>query len=415
MQRTIVRAPLPSMSHPSSLTPRAVGWATFALAVGGFAIGTGEFAMMGLMPDVSTDLNVSEPQVGHLISAYAMGVVVGAPLLAVLGARLPRRRLLLLLMLMFALGNVASVLVPGYLLVLLMRFVSGLPHGAYFGVAALVAASMVAPNRRGQAVGRVMLGLTVAALIGNPIATWAGQWLGWRAAYAGVGAMGVLTWLLVRAWVPEPTNIKISSPMQELGALRSEQVWLTLAIGAVGFGGMFAVFSYVAPTLSEVTGLAAHWVPIALTVFGAGMVIGNVAGGWLADRALMPAVAIVLAWTILVLALFPFTAPYPVLVFINILFVGTTVALANPLQIRLMDVAADAQTLAASLNHSAFNIANAIGAWLGGMAISAGYGWTSTAWVGVGLACGGMAVFGLALWRMSRQPRVRSLSRPARG
>jgi len=397
------------MSHTPALTDKA-RWATLALAVGGFGIGTGEFAMMGLMPEVGANLGVSEPEVGHLISAYALGVVIGAPLLAILAARMPRRRLLLMLMLMFAVGNFASVLVPGYVPVLLMRFVSGLPHGAYFGVAALVAASMVAPNRRGQAIGRVMLGLTTAALIGNPLATWLGQWLGWRSAFASVGAIGLLTWLLVRAWVPEPHNLKTSSPMQELGGLRSEQVWMTLGIGAVGFGGMFAVFSYVAPTLTQVTGLAASWVPIALAVFGAGMIVGNIGGGWLADRALMPAIAIVLTWTIVVLAMFPFTAPHPWLMFINIFFVGSTVALANPLQIRLMDVAADAQTLAASLNHSAFNAANALGAFLGGWAIKQGYGWTSTGWVGAGLAMGGMVVFLLSLWRQShlgRRPNLK--------
>lgn len=392
------------MTHTPAL-PGKAGWATLALAVGGFGIGTGEFAMMGLMPEVGRNLGVSEPEVGHLISAYALGVVVGAPLLAVLAARMPRRRLLLMLMLMFAAGNFASVLVPGYLPVLVMRFVSGLPHGAYFGVAALVAASMVAPNRRGQAIGRVMLGLTTAALIGNPLATWLGQGLGWRAAFASVGAIGLVTWLLVRAWVPEPHNLKISSPMQELGGLRREQVWMTLAIGAIGFGGMFAVFSYVAPTLGQVTGLGASWVPVALAVFGAGMIVGNIAGGWLADRALMPAIAIVLTWSVLVLGLFPFTAPHPWLMFLNIFFVGSTVALANPLQIRLMDVAADAQTLAASLNHSAFNAANALGAFLGGWAINQGYGWTSTGWVGAGLALCGIAVFLLSLWRQSHVDR----------
>lgn len=402
------------MSNTPARTDRA-SWAILALAVGGFGIGTGEFAMMGLMPEVGTNLAVSEPEVGHLISAYALGVVVGAPLLAILAARMARKTLLLMLMLMFAAGNFASVAVPGYLPVLAMRFVSGLPHGAYFGVAALVAASMVAPNRRGQAVGRVMLGLTSAALIGNPLATWLGQWLGWRAAFGCVGAIGLLTWVLVRAWVPETTNLKASSPMQELGGLRSEQIWITLAIGAIGFGGMFAVFSYVAPTLTQVTGLGASWVPVALAVFGAGMIVGNIGGGWLSDRALMPAIAIILGWTFVVLAIFPFSAPYPWLMFINIFLVGTTVALANPLQIRLMDVAADAQTLAASLNHSAFNAANALGAFLGGWAINQGYGWTSTGWVGAGLAMCGMAVFLLALWRtqhLGRQVRVHAHQSP---
>lgn len=393
-----------------SLRAGSVRWATLALAVGGFGIGTGEFAMMGLMPEVGVDLGISEPQVGHLISAYALGVVIGAPLLSVLAARMPRRRLLLMLMAMFAVGNFASVMVPGYLPIMTMRFVSGLPHGAYFGVAALVAASMVAPNRRGQAIGRVMLGLTIAALAGNPAATWLGQWLGWRAAFASVGAIGLLTYVLIRAWVPEPHKAMTSSPMRELAALRSEQVWMTLAIGAIGFGGLFAVFSYIAPTLTQITGLSASWVPVALAVFGAGMIIGNIVGGWLADRALIPSIGIVLVWAIAVLALFPFTAANPWLVFPNILLIGSSVALVAPLQIRLMDVAADAQTLAASLNHSAFNVANALGAWMGGMAISAGYGWTSTGWVGAGLAACGLVVFLLSLWRSAHTRAGRVLA-----
>lgn len=365
---------------------------------------------MGLMPEIGQDLGITNPQVGHLISAYALGVVAGAPLLAVTAARLRRRTLLLSLMLLFAAGNFASVLVPGYETIWLMRFISGLPHGAYLGVAALVAASLVAPNRRGQAIGRVMLGLTVAALLGNPLATWLGQWLGWRAAYTAVGVIGLITVAMVHRYVPEPHNMKVSSPRAELGALRNEQLWMTLAIGAVGFGGLFAVFSYIAPMLTEVTQVSPTWVPVGLALFGCGMIVGNVGGGWLADRALSRSIGIVLVWSILVLGLIPFTAPYPWLIFPNLLLVGTSVALVAPLQIRLMDVAADSQALAASLNHSAFNIANALGAWLGGIAIAGGHGLASTGWVGAYLAAGGLIVFALSLWRSAHKKRTALVS-----
>jgi len=394
----------PTMSS-SPLSPAAIRWAIFALAVGGFGIGTGEFVMMGLMPDVGADLAITEPQVGHLISAYAMGVVIGAPVLAILGARMPRRRLLLVLMAMFAVGNFMSILVPGYLPIMAMRFASGLPHGAYFGVAALLAASMVGPTQRGRAIGQVMLGITLSALIGNPVATWLGQWLGWRAAFALVGAIGLLTMLLVSVLVPEPHNARPGSARGELSALRNGQMWMLLAIGAVGFGGLFSVFSYIAPTLTQVTLLDKSWVPIGLALFGVGMIGGNLVGGWLADRALIPSIGIVLVWSIVVLSALPFTAPHAWLALPNMLLVGSCVALVSPLQIRLMDVAADAQTLAASLNHSAFNVANALGALLGGMAISYGYGWTSTAWVGAALAAGGLVIFALSLWQTARARR----------
>src|SRR5690606_19326487 len=286
---------------------------------------------------------------------------------------------------------------PTYGSVMLFRFLSGMPHGAYFGVAALVAASMVAPSRRGQAVGRVMLGLTVAVLIGNPLAIWLGQALSWRAAFAAVGIIGLITMALLRGIVPDAPASRLNSPMRELGALRIEQVWLTLGIGAIGFGGMFSVVSYIAPTLIEVSGVQAVLVPFALSFVGMGMIVGNVVGGWLADRALMPAIGVLLGWNILVLALFPFMAGQPWTAMVGVLLIGSGVAIGPPLQIRLMDAAPKAQALAASLKHSAFNMANALGAWLGGAAIAGGYGWTSTAWVGMTFALGGLAIFGFAV------------------
>jgi DHA1 family inner membrane transport protein len=379
------------------LSSRAVAWVEFALAIGGFGIGTGEFAAMGFLPSIAGDFRIPVPEAGHVISAYALGVVVGAPVIAVLAAKLTRRTLLLLLMGIFGLGNIVSAAAPDFGGLMLLRFLTALPHGAYFGVASLVVADMAPPDKRARAVGRIMLGLTVATLLGTPLATWLGQTVGWRSAFASVGGIGLLTVLLIGVFMPKDRRAAGAGPLRELGALRRGQVWLTLGIGAIGFGGMFAVFSYITPTLIEVSHLPKALVPFVLSVFGAGMVLGNIVGPRIADRALMPSIGLFLIWNLLVLGAFTVTAHYAVPAVINVLLIGTGFAVVPALQTRLMDVAADAQTLAAALNHSAFNIANALGAWLGGVAITAGYGWSSTGWVGALFSCAGLAIYGLSL------------------
>lgn len=371
--------------------------AVLALGIGGFAIGTGEFVIMGLLPEVARDIGVSIPEAGHVISAYALGVVVGAPVLAVLTAGWRRRMLLIALMAMFAVGNFASAVAPGYLSLNLLRFVAGLPHGTYFGLAALVAAALAPPGKRARAVGLVMLGLTSATLVGVPIAAWLGQHWGWRAAFVFVGVIALIAMVMIRRDLPDMAPSAGASPWRELGALARKQVWFTLGIAAIGFGGMFAVFSYVKPTLVEVAGLPLSGVPLVLALFGLGMVTGNLVGSRFADRSLMKTIGGVLAWSAAVLAAFVFSAHNVVAASINVFLVGTLVAIGPALQIRLMDVAGDAQALAAALNHSAFNLANALGAWLGGVAIGAGLGWTSTGWVGALLSLAGMGVFGWAL------------------
>ena len=380
--------------------------AVIALGVGGFAIGTGEFVIMGLLPEVARDIGVTIPQAGHVISAYALGVVIGAPVLAVLAAGWRRRLLLITLMVIFALGNFATALAPGYLSLNLLRFITGLPHGTYFGVAALVAASLAPQGQRARAVGLVMLGLTGATLLGVPIAAWLGQVFGWRAAFVFVGIVALIAVVLLRRDVPDLAPASGASPMRELDALKRKQVWLTLGIAAVGFGGMFSVFSYIKPTLLEVTGLPLSGVPLVLALFGLGMVLGNLVGSRLADKALMPTIGYMLVYAAVVLTLFTFAAHHVVTAGIAVLLIGTTVAIGPALQIRLMDVAGDAQTLAAALNHSAFNAANALGAWLGGVAITAGLGWTSTGWVGALLALGGLAIFGFSLTSERRREVV---------
>ena len=392
----------PSPSAATHLSPGAILLIQLALALGGFAIGTGEFAIMGLMPNVAADLGVSEPQVGHVISAYALGVVVGAPLLALLGARLPRRILLLLLMGCFALGNFASALAPGYEPLLMFRFIAGLPHGAYFGIAMLVAASMAPPHKRAKAVSRVLAGLTVAILIGNPLATWLGQFMSWRYAFALVGIIAISTIAMVAIFLPADPNEQRSSPMGELRAFNRAPIWLALGIGAIGFAGMFCVFSYMAPTLLHVTQVGPGWIPLAMGVFGAGCIVGNSAGGWLFDRLRLRAVAWILAWSTLVLMVFPFAAHSLLTILPAIFALGTMIALGPALQTHLMDVAAGAQTLAAASNHAAFNVANALGPWLGGLAISAGMGWTVTGYIGAATAIGGLLLF---VWAWQVQQR----------
>nr|WP_235916489.1 MFS transporter [Ciceribacter naphthalenivorans] len=364
-----------------------------ALAAGGFGIGTGEFVIMGLLPEVATTYGVSVPEAGQVISAYALGVVIGAPIIAVLAAKLSRRTLLLSLMGVFAIGNVTSALAPDFLSFTLLRFATGLPHGAYFGVAALVAAAMVPPHRRARAVGRVMLGLTIATLIGTPIATFLGQMMSWRAAFLMVGAIGALTVMLIALYLPKDKVAEGASIRRELGAFGRLQVWLTLAVAAVGFGGMFSIFSYIAKTTTDTAGLPATMVPIVLALFGIGMNVGNVVGSRMADYSLKGTIGGMLAFNVVLMSVFSLTAADPVMLCICVFLTGCGFAACPAVQTRLMDVAADAQTLAAASNHSAFNIANALGAWLGGLVITWGYGYGATGFVGAVLSFLGLLVF----------------------
>lgn len=376
-----------------ALTPLMMILIEIALAAGGFGIGTGEFVIMGLLPEVATTYGVSVPEAGRVISAYALGVVIGAPIIAVLAAKLSRRTLLLALMGVFAIGNVMSALAPDFLSFTALRFITGLPHGAYFGVAALVAASMVPPHRRARAVGRVMLGLTIATLIGTPIATLLGQMMSWRAAFLMVGAIAVLTVVLIALYLPKDKVADGASIRRELGAFGRLQVWLTLAVAAVGFGGMFSIFSYIAKTTTDTAGLPASMVAIVLALFGIGMNVGNVVGSRMADYSLKGTIGGMLAFNVVLMSVFSLTAHDPVMLCICVFLTGCGFAACPAVQTRLMDVAADAQTLAAASNHSAFNIANALGAWLGGLVITWGYGYGATGFVGAALSALGLVIF----------------------
>lgn len=374
-------------------SPLQIGFALFALGMGGFAIGTTEFVSMGLLPQLASGVGVSIPTAGHVISAYAIGVVVGAPLIAVFGARLPRRELLIGLMLVFLVGNAASALATGFTSLTLARFFAGLPHGAYFGVASLVAADLVTPERRGRAVSRVMLGLAVSNVAGVPAATWLGQHAGWRSAYWLVTVLAVLTAGLVLWLVPHVAANRGATGRNELRAFKNPQVLLTLLAGAVGFGGMFAVYTYIAPTVTDVAGLGEGRVPLYLLAFGLGMVAGTPLGGRLADWSIFRSLLVSSVAMILILVAFTVTSQWfvPGLLTAFALTMFGSVLVTN-LQMRLMQVAGDAQTIGAAMNHASLNVANALGAWLGGVVVAAGFGFTSPSWVGAGLSFAGLLV-----------------------
>jgi DHA1 family inner membrane transport protein len=367
--------------------------AILALAVSAFGIGTTEFVMMGLLPNVAGDLGTSVPTAGYLVSAYALGVVVGAPLLTALGSRVPRKRMLLLLMGLFTVGNLASAFAPGYGTLLAGRFLSGLPHGAFFGVGAVVASRLVAEERRARAVAAMFLGLTVANIVGVPAATALGQHLGWRATFVVVSAVGLVGLASLALLVPRLPVEEHVGVGREIRALREPQVVLGLLTAVFGFAGVFAVYSYLASMMTEVTGFADSSVTLLLALFGIGITIGALSAGPLTDRALRPTLYGSLAALAVVLVGFHFAAhsriaaPIAVVVLGGVGFMTTT-----PLQMLVMNKARHAPTIASASNHSAFNLANAGGAWLGGVAISAGWGWTSPTLVGAVLAVAGLAV-----------------------
>ncbi|QAT83207.1 major facilitator family transporter [Corallococcus coralloides] len=374
-----------------------VGRALLALSLGGFGIGTTEFATMGILPRIASGLGTTIPLSGHVITAYALGVVVGAPLVAIVTARMPRRALLLVLMVAFTLGNTASALAPTLDTLIVARFMAGLPHGAYFGVASVVGAELLGAGRKGRAVALIMAGLTVANIVGVPAATFLGQQLGWRSTFLLVGAIGLVTLAALWLWVPHVASLGGSSIRQELSALKQPQVWWTSLVGAVGFGGLFAVYSYIAPTLTFASGMSESALPWVLALFGVGMTAGAFLGGRLTDHSVSLAMWVGFGATTLVMVLFALTARSPWAAVPLVFLIGVAAQfLAPAVQVRLMEASPGAPSLAASMSHSALNIANAAGAWVGGLVIAAGYGYLAPAWAAVALTLLGAALFAVA-------------------
>ncbi|GAA4249770.1 MFS transporter [Dactylosporangium darangshiense] len=397
--------------------------ALLALSLGGFGIGLTEFVAMGLLPDISKDLL---PQLyaqspakavahgGWMITAYALGVVVGAPTIAALTARLPRKTLVVGLLGLFTLGTVASAVAPGFWLVLVARFVAALPHGAYFGAAGLVAASIIGPGSQAKGFAAVLGGLTAANVFGVPLITKLGQAAGWRLAYFAIAAMFALTLAFVALTVPATPADPAGSPRAELRAFRSPQVWLVAVTAAVGFGGFFAIDSYIAPVTTHVAHLGESAVPWVLVAVGLGMTVGNALGGWASDRDLRRSLLIGFVVFIASMAAFALLAHNRYSLFAGAFLIGAAGLFLGPaMQSRLIGVAPGAQLMGAAVNQSAMNIANSLGAALGGVVIASGWGYVAPSWVGVGLGVAGFALAGASFALESRSARRRQVRSPA--
>ncbi|MEE1619618.1 MFS transporter [Brachybacterium sp. J153] len=392
-------------SAPSApLAPGRLRLVIVAMALGAFAIGTTEFASMGLLPQIADDLGASIPQAGMLITLYALGVVIGAPLVTIAAVRIPRARLLVLLIALIGLGNLLSAVAPSFGVLAIARVIAGLPHGAYFGVASLVASRLSPPGRRARSVSLVMLGLTIATMLGVPASTALGQSVGWRWAYVIVVVIAAASTIAIWRLVPEPEGSGTTGSIRaELRALRRAQVWFGLGIGSIGFGGMFAVYSYIGEIVPGVLGLGERGVPWALFVFGIGMTIGNILAGRLADLSIYGTIFAGLVGMTLSLAVFALVAHSAVAGLVLLFAIAVTSQLMGPsLQMFLLDASPDAPSLAAALHHSALNLGNSLGAALGAAVLAAGWGLLAPSWVGVGLALLGLVV---AAWSFALHRR----------
>ncbi|GAA2995223.1 MFS transporter [Kitasatospora albolonga] len=378
--------------------------ALLALAIGAFGIGTTEFVIMGLLPQIAADYGVTIPSAGLLVTGYALGVVVGAPLMTALGTRISRKTMLMLLMGLFVVGNLLSAAAPTFPLMLAGRIVTSLAHGAFFGIGSVVAAELVAPEKKAGAIATMFTGLTVANIVGVPLGTFIGQAVGWRATFAGVAVLGAAGLLGIARLVPATPRPEGAHLRRELTAFRNPQVLLAMAMTVLGFGGVFAAITYIAPMMTNVAGYSEGSVTWLLVLFGVGMFLGNLLGGRYADRKLMPMLYTTLGGLSVVLALFTLTAHSKVLAAVTVLLVGALgFATVPPLQKRVLDQAHGAPTLASAVNIGAFNLGNALAAWLGGMVISAGLGYTAPNWVGALLAAAALV---LALWSAALERRA---------
>jgi DHA1 family inner membrane transport protein len=410
-------SPVAPAWSPVTLSPARTRLALLALALGGFAIGSTEFVAMGLLPNLAHDLlpalyatspHAANAQASWLVSAYALGVVVGAPTIATFAARFPRKQLLLCLAGAFTLATVASAVLPSFGLVLLARFVAGLPHGAYFGVAALVAASLMGPGKRGRGVAIVLSGLTIANIIGVPAITLLGQQTSWRVAYLVVAAIFAVSFVAIAFLVPLQPGDPGATMRRELKAFGRGQVWLALLIGSVGFGGFFAVYTFISPLVTVEAGLGASFVPIMLILVGTGMTVGNFLGGRTADHNVMGSIFVyfgAFAASLVGLALTSHTVPG--LLIFGFLLGASASALSPSIQTRLMDVAGDSQTLAAAVNHASLNIGNTMGATLGAATVAAGLGYVSPSWDGLILCVPGFALATASVLLERKRPILR--------
>ncbi|MFE0801594.1 MFS transporter [Streptomyces sp. NPDC058812] len=364
-----------------------------ALALGGFGIGLTEFGIVGLLPEVAGDFDVSEAVAGYLVSGYALSVAIGAVGLTAAVARLDRKKVLVGLMVLFIGGNLISAIAPTYSLLMVGRIVAALCHGAFFGVGAVVASDMVAENKKGSAIALMFGGLTAANVLGVPLGTFLGQQFGWRSTFWAITVIGVIALIGIQVLVPRAGTDGQASLRSELAVFRRGQVWVSLALSILAFGGVIGGYTYIAFTLTEVSGFATSTVPWLLVLFGVGTFIGNFFGGKAADKSLNAALIGILGALAVVMSLFALTAESKIATVVALLLMGTIGLAASPgLMVRIMKYAEDAPTMASGANVAAFNVGNALGAWIGGLTIAAGYGFVSPLWVGAGLALAGLVV-----------------------
>ncbi|WP_210495478.1 MFS transporter [Patulibacter sp. SYSU D01012] len=386
--------------------------ALLALAIGAFGIGTTEFVIAGLLPEVAATFDTSVPTAGLLISGYALGVAIGAPLITAATTRLPRKAVLLGLMGLFIAGNLVSAVAPTYAVMLVGRILAALCHGAFFGIGSVVAASVVAPERRAQAIALMFTGLTLANVLGVPLGTLLGQHLGWRSTFWVVTGLGVVAFLGIAALVPHQPG-STAGLRGELAAFRRPGLWLAFAMTALGYGGVFATFTFVAPMMTEVAGFSDGAITPLLVVFGVGLVLGNLFGGRLADRGLMPALHRIFAGLLVVAVVFAFTAHSQVGSIVTLFAFGFAgFATVPPLQSLVLRHAPGAPMLASAGNIAAFNLGNALGAWLAGLAISAGLGYTSPNWVAATMVAAALGVAAVAS-RLERRDTTAAAGAPA--
>ncbi|MCW2775795.1 MAG: transporter [Nocardioides sp.] len=378
-----------------------------ALAIGGFGIGLTEFVILGLLPEVAADFGVTEAAAGWFITGYALAVAVGALALTAAVTRLPRKQVLMGLLVLFIVGNLLSAIADTYSLMMVGRVVAALCHGAFFGIGAVVAGNMVSPNKKAGAIAIMFTGLTLANVLGVPLGTLLGQSLGWRSTFWAITAIGVVALVGIATLVPAQGRGEATSLRSEIAAFRSTQVLLSLSITIRGYGGMFGAFTYIAYTLTSVSGFAASSVPWLLVLFGAGLFVGNALGGRAANVSVPRTLVVVLAALTLVMVFFALTAASQLATIASLVLMGGFGFATVPgLQMRIMAYAGAAPTLASGANIAAFNVGNAVGAWLGGVAIAAGLGFTAPLWVGAALAAGALAVLVLAELLAGRQSSV---------
>ncbi len=359
-----------------------------ALALGGLAIGMTEFTMMGVLEDFAKDMNISIPKAGNFISMYAMGVMVGAPTLIMATSKFSPKKVLMFFMLLFAIFNTLFVISPSYTTLIIARFLSGLPHGAFFGVGSVVASQLATKGKEAQAIAFMFMGLTVANLVGVPLGTWLGQVLSWRYTFAIIASLGLITMLAIQFWVPDVKNSNEGSLVKQLSFFRKWQAWMLIVMISIGTAGLFAWISYISPLMTEVAKLSKETVPIIMILVGLGMCFGNLIGGKVADS-LSPNKATIISFASMsiVLLIVYFTSEIKTMAYVMSFFTGLVAfTIGSPIQVMLINNGKGSETLAAAAGQASFNIGNALGAFLGGIPIALGYGFNSQLWVGVGMA-----------------------------